>query len=81
MQKIEHCEPAASLIKKLGGLSVVAQITGKSVTQVQRWRLPKEKGGTGGAVPRWHAQKIFDAASASGIEVRSDELMTMGERE
>lgn len=77
MDPSTHCEPAASLIKKLGGLTAVAQITGKSVTQVQRWRLPKEKGGTGGAVPRWHAQKIFAAASERGIEVKADELIAM----
>lgn len=62
-----HLEPAASIIQLLGGLSAVAGAVSTTTTTVQRWRLPKEKGGTGGYIPRWWHDKIIAAAEAKGV--------------
>lgn len=77
MRKIDHCEPAASLISKFGGLREVAGIAGVSITQVQRWRLPKKNGGTGGAVPHWHHGKFRDAAREREIPLKANDLISM----
>ena len=64
-----RCEPANSIIKKFNGLKPLAEATGVTVHSVMRWRTPREKGGTGGAVPHWHIQTILDAAKTRGIDV------------
>lgn len=45
----KHCEPAARIIDRLGGTSVVAKVVGKHESMVRRWRL-REPVGTGGLV-------------------------------
>ncbi|MFC0482491.1 hypothetical protein [Gellertiella hungarica] len=40
-----------------------------SVHTVMRWRMPKEKGGTGGVVPHWHIPAILAAARERDIDV------------
>lgn len=64
-----HLEPAASIIQLLGGLSAAAGALSSNTTTVQRWRLPKEKGGTGGYIPRWWHDKILAAAEAKGVSL------------
>lgn len=49
--KSKYCEPAQSVIKVCGGVVAASKITGRHVTNVHRWRLPKEQGGGGGIVP------------------------------
>lgn len=62
-----HLEPAASIIRLLGGLSAVASAVSTTTATVQRWRRPLSKGGTDGFIPRrWHG-KIIEAAQAKGI--------------
>lgn len=62
-----QCEPAAQIIRTLGGLSVVAKAADVTPTSVQRWRLPSEKGGTGGFIPRKHHDAIVKLAAERGI--------------
>ena len=53
-----RCEPASTIIEKLGGLTVVATACGLDVSSVLRWRLPKKRGGTGGLIPAKHQAKL-----------------------
>lgn len=69
------CEPAASLIEKLGGLSAVARALDVRDTTVQRWRLPKEKRGTGGSVPHWHIPKVIELGKSIGVKVRTEDCV------
>jgi hypothetical protein len=46
-----HLEPAASVIKELGGAPVVAKHLGVNPTTVRRFQYPKERSGTGGFFP------------------------------
>jgi hypothetical protein len=52
-----HLEPATSVIKELGGVTVVSARLGVNPTTVRRFRYPKEKAGTGGSIPN---EYIFD---------------------
>ncbi len=62
-----HCEPAASIIRLLGGLTALASAAQTTPTTVQRWRLPNEKGGTGGFIPRRHHALILKHARKVGV--------------
>ena len=64
-----HCEPASTLIKTLGGLTALAAVAETTPTTVQRWRLPREKGGTGGYIPRKYHGKIIAHAATLGVEL------------
>lgn len=44
------CEPAASVIAKLGGTTTVAKILDRDESTIRRWRMPKPHG-TGGTIP------------------------------
>jgi hypothetical protein len=60
-------EPAAEIIKRLGGVSVVATITGVHRTRVSNWKRPRAVGGTGGRIPQSHHLAILRAAKDLGI--------------
>ena len=64
-----RCEPANTIIKKFNGLKPLAEAVGVTVLSVMRWRTPKEKGGTGGAIPHWHIEAIMKAARDREIEL------------
>jgi hypothetical protein len=66
--KSQHLEPARSILLKLGrsrhagigaarndlsrGIQVACDITGRTSTSVYRWLYHRERGGTGGQVPK-----------------------------
>jgi hypothetical protein len=62
-----HCQPAASVISVMGGLSAVANAAEVSVTSVQRWRLPSSKGGTGGIIPAKYHKRLIEHAASQGL--------------
>lgn len=65
-----RCEPANTIIIKFNGLKSLAEVTDVSVHTVMRWRMPRDKGGTGGVVPHWHIPAILQAAKAKGIDLK-----------
>jgi hypothetical protein len=69
-----RCEPATSIVDRLGGLSTVAAIAGVKLSTVQRWRMPKNKGGTGGVIPHWHFHKLMNAARDRGVIIDPSEF-------
>lgn len=69
-------EPAASIIKKLGGYEVVAQVTGTAITAPYRWTHTIEKGGTGGFIPRKYHQRLLDHAKATEVELRPEDFVS-----
>lgn len=56
---VEGLEPAATVIAKCGGVDAVARIVKRHRSVVNRWRLPRESGGTGGYVPMPHARILL----------------------
>lgn len=58
-------EPAATVIRVIGGVAVAADITGTDRTTVWRWTQPKPKG-TGGLVPAEHQGPLLRWAIEHG---------------
>lgn len=68
MARIKHwAQPAAGVIDKLGGITRTAEIVGCSPNWVVRWRIPKERGGTGGAIPKIAQIEILKAVDRCEI--------------
>lgn len=71
-----NLEPASTVLTKIGGVEVAAQVTGKHPSRIYRWTYPRAKGGTGGVVPHDDATKLLKHAQANGIAlVPSDFFM------
>lgn len=49
-----NLEPAASVIRELGGISVLAGHLGLNQSTVRRFQYPRSKTGTGGSIPNVH---------------------------
>ena len=68
----EHLEPATTIIAsfnsedKRDGARRLSQGIGVSASRIKYWRLPKECGGTDGAIPRKHHWKIKDFGAKLG---------------
>lgn len=75
-----HLEPARSIIGRLGGVDVVASITGKHRTNVFRWMYPPNRGGTGGMIPLREIPKLLKFAKTSGKRLRHSDFFTTARR-
>jgi hypothetical protein len=62
MRYNSRMEPAASIVRALGGPSKVAEIVGVHRTRVSNWMRPRAKGGTGGFIPQKHVGKLLGYA-------------------
>lgn len=66
-----RCEPAHSIIERLGGAPAVAKILGISSHAVNRWRRVSKKSGmkASGAVPAWYMKPLVEspAGIAAGL--------------
>ena len=68
-------EPANTIIRKCGGPGAVAEMTGRSLSSVHRWRTPVAKGGTGGHVPAPVQARLLASARAAGIDLRAEDFL------
>ncbi|MCZ7659167.1 MAG: hypothetical protein M5U07_15545 [Xanthobacteraceae bacterium] len=68
-------EPAASIVRKLGGEARVAHATGTSYTAPYRWQHPREKGGTGGLIPQRHHRTLLDYARVRRIPLTAEDFL------
>lgn len=66
--------PAKSIIDRLGGATAVAAITGRHVSRVYRWMLPKAEGGTDGVIPHAEAVKILRHSREQQIGIVPDDF-------
>lgn len=66
------CEPAATIIREIGGASKAAEITGVAKVQVYRWMWSVGDGGTGGCIPTRRAQRLFEWARANGKDIPAE---------
>lgn len=62
-------EPAATIIKSLGGPTAVALHLGLHRTRVSNWARSKAAGGTGGSIPQKHIQLLMVWAREKGVEL------------
>jgi hypothetical protein len=70
-----HLDPAKKIIERLGGVNVVATVTGKHRSQVFRWMYPPERGGTGGLIPQRTIPALLEYAKSEGIKLRPADFM------
>lgn len=68
-------EPAQTIIRKLGGATVVAGIAGVHRTRVSNWARAKAAGGTGGTIPFKHVPKLIAAAATKGVSLSADDFL------
>lgn len=52
--------PAAAVVEKCGGIDTTAKIVNRHRSVVNRWLLPRERGGTGGQIPMHHARTLLE---------------------
>jgi len=72
-----NLEPASTVLAKIGGVDVAAQVTGKHVSRIYRWTYPRSKGGTGGVIPHDDATKLLKHASENGIALRAEDFFVV----
>lgn len=60
---------ADRIIKKCGGVKRTAQLVEQSENWVYRWRLPIDKGGTGGRVPPKAQERLIEAARIGAVDI------------
>lgn len=70
-------EPAATIIKRLGGVGKVAEIVGVHRTRVSNWKRPKASGGTDGRIPQDHHLKLLAAASDAGVALAASDFLIL----
>ncbi len=69
------CEPAASIIKRMGGPIKVAELTGISRMAVYKWTAEKERSGTGGTIPLKYWQTLIDAAARIKVRLKAEDFV------
>ena len=59
MKNVTYQEPAASVVMRCGGINATAELVERDRSVVNKWLLPRERGGTGGVIPAHHALKLL----------------------
>lgn len=72
-------EPAATVIKKCGGLTATAALAGVNPSTVHRWRTPIKKKGTGGEIPHWNRKVLLEKAAKKGIDLKPEDFIPAAE--
>ncbi len=67
---------AQHVISKVGGVSKVAAICGRTTSWVYKWTYPKERSGRGGVVPHEDAEALLAAARRGEIELIPADFFT-----
>ena len=67
--------PADRVIAAFGGIRATARLVGRNPTSVQRWRKPRERGGTGGCVPTAVQGRLLALARERGIPLEAADLI------
>ena len=75
------CEPAATIIRALGGVRAVAIALGVSPEYVSKWNRPALRGGTGGFIPEIRRKGIYLLARKLGVKAITKKLLNSGSRE
>lgn len=68
-------EPASTIVRALGGPTLVAKIAGVHRTRVSNWCRPKDKGGTGGVIPFKHVPALIAAAREQGSNLSASDFL------
>lgn len=74
--KLNHLSPATCAVKAFGGVRALARAIGKSPSSVCRWNKSRRRGGCAGRIPSLAMVKILKAASAKGVTITAEELVS-----
>jgi len=74
-QPSQYLTPAEYVIKKFGGVRKTAKAIGRDAGAVSKWRQPKDRRGTGGAIPGGAQLAILDAAERLGLDITATDLI------
>lgn len=67
--------PAASIIRRLGGEAVVASLLRVGSVAPYRWQYSKAKGGTNGLIPQRHHVALLLYAAKGGLLLEPSEFL------
>ena len=67
--------PADKCIAAFGGVRALARELGRNQSSISRWRMPKEEGGTGGAIPTSMQGRVLALARARGLSLVAEDLI------
>lgn len=72
-------EPAATVVRKMGGVPMVARVLGLTHSAVYRWMWPQRPGpgesrGTGGLIPVRRQQEILEWSRRNGNHIKADDF-------
>lgn len=72
----QYLDPADKVIRSFGGAVALGKLIGLHRTQIHRWRMPKERGGCDGIIPRSHHVKLLElAADRPEIDIKDADLV------
>lgn len=70
---------ADRIIKKCGGVARTAELVGRSESWVYRWTYSREKGGTGGNVPRSAQEALLEASRRGAVNIEPADFFDHGD--
>lgn len=73
-------EPAATIIRALGGAAAVALAAGTAKTAPYRWQRGDSDGGTGGYIPRKYRSRLIDFARSKGVLLTVEDFAEVSPR-
>lgn len=66
---------AERVIEAFGGAKRLADLTGIDLSSIYRWKYPKDRGGTDGAIPHGNHFKIMQAVNKHKITLTRSDLV------
>jgi len=72
--KINNMSPVEYCVFRFGGVRKLAHMIGRNPSSISKWKLPRERGGCGGKIPRVAAEKILEVARENRIDIRPSDL-------
>jgi hypothetical protein len=71
-KQLHHCEPAAKVVAKLGGVCALAKELQGTPGMVTRWM---SEAGTGGRIPSKHHKRILEIAKQRQIDISPADII------
>lgn len=76
MPSFAHVSAADWVIEQFGGVRATARAIGRDPGSVSRWRMPRDKKGTDGGVPRLAQIRVLEAARRMGLDITEADLVS-----
>jgi hypothetical protein len=67
--------PAEYVIRLFGGVSALARDLEVQRSTIWRWRVPRDKGGSEGQIPRNKQGRLLEMSRARGLDLKAEDLI------